>query len=93
MIDDKSKCSHFSDENTSKNIVFITQCNSIQKILQSALSTNVTKKSFFITIERIFRKKNKFSKKKNDERTIKMSNRNCIVSSTSKNMKILFSQI
>ena len=64
MIDDKSKRSYFSDENTLKNIVFIAQYNSIQKILQNALSMNVTKKNLFMTIKRIFRKKNKFSKKK-----------------------------
>ena len=64
MINDKSKCSHFLNENTSKNIVFIEQCNSIQKILQNALLMNVTKKNVFMTIERIFRKRNNFSKKK-----------------------------
>ena len=64
IIDDKSKCNCFSNENTLKNIVFIAQCNSIHKILQNALSTNITKKKIFITIGRIFRKKNKFSKKK-----------------------------
>ena len=64
MIDDKSKCSHFSDENTSKNIVFIAQCNSIQKILQSALSTNVTKKILLWRLNKFFEKKINLRKKK-----------------------------